>query len=164
MHYSASTLRPRQDCRNFPDDIFRCIFLNENTWIAIDISLSFVPKGPIDNIPAVAQIMAWRRSGASHYLNQWWLVYRRIYASLGHHELTRVAIDIAVITASHIREINIVPVVVTIASGMTLMTIKLFTVILVRRFLRQIMANYTWYEYWDTRVKWPFSYPWFRLN
>ena len=25
----------------------------------------------------------------SHYLNQWWLVYRRIYASLGLNELTR---------------------------------------------------------------------------
>ena len=58
-----NTLRPRQDGRHFPDDIFRCIFLNENTWIAINISLSFVPKGPIDNIPALVQIMAWHRSG-----------------------------------------------------------------------------------------------------
>ena len=28
----------------------------------------------------------------SHYLNQWWLVYRRIYASLGLNELTRYVI------------------------------------------------------------------------
>ena len=55
--------RPRQHGRNFPDDIFRCIFLNENIWIAIDISLIFVAKGPIDNIPALVQIMAWHRSG-----------------------------------------------------------------------------------------------------
>ena len=27
------------------------------------ISLKFVPKGPIDNIPALVQIMAWRRPG-----------------------------------------------------------------------------------------------------
>ena len=27
------------------------------------ISLKFVPKGPINNIPALVQIMAWRRSG-----------------------------------------------------------------------------------------------------
>ena len=60
---SVNTLRPRQHDRHFPDDIFRCIFLNENIWIAINISLSFVPKGPIDNIPALVQIMAWRRSG-----------------------------------------------------------------------------------------------------
>ena len=29
----------------------------------IKISLKFVPKGPIDNIPALVQIMAWRRPG-----------------------------------------------------------------------------------------------------
>ena len=46
------------------DDIFNCIFLNKNIWIAIKISLKFVPKGLIDNIPALVQIMAWRRSGA----------------------------------------------------------------------------------------------------
>ena len=57
------TLRPRQDGCHFPDDIFRFIFLNENIRIAINISLSFVPKGRIDNIPASVQIMAWRRSG-----------------------------------------------------------------------------------------------------
>ena len=58
-----NTLRPRQDGRHFPDDIFRCIFLNESIWIAINISLSFVPEGPIDNIPTLVQIMAWHRSG-----------------------------------------------------------------------------------------------------
>ena len=29
----------------FADDIFKCIFLNENIWISINISLIFVPKG-----------------------------------------------------------------------------------------------------------------------
>ena len=29
------------------------ILLNENVWIPIEISLKFVPKGPIDNIPAL---------------------------------------------------------------------------------------------------------------
>ena len=32
-------------------------------WISIKISLKFVPKGPINNIPALVQIMAWRRPG-----------------------------------------------------------------------------------------------------
>ena len=32
--------------------------------------------------------MAWRRPGDKPYLNQWWLVYWRIYASLGLNELT----------------------------------------------------------------------------
>ena len=58
-----NTLRQRQDGRHFPDDDFKRIFLNENVWISIDISLKFIPKGPIDNIPALVQIMAWRRSG-----------------------------------------------------------------------------------------------------
>ena len=35
------------------DDILKCIFLNENVWVPIEISLKFVPKDPIDNIPAL---------------------------------------------------------------------------------------------------------------
>ena len=42
---------------------FKCIFLNENYWIPIHISLKFVPKGPIYNIPPLDQIMAWRCPG-----------------------------------------------------------------------------------------------------
>ena len=57
------TLRPRQNRRHFADDIFKCIFLNENVWIPITILLKFVPKGPINNIPALVQIMAWHRPG-----------------------------------------------------------------------------------------------------
>ena len=55
-HNTINTLRPRQHCRHFPDDIFKCIFLNENIWISIKISLKFVPKGPINNIPALASL------------------------------------------------------------------------------------------------------------
>ena len=58
-----NTLRLRQNGRHFADDIFICIFLKENDWIVIEISLKFVPKGPINNIPALVQIMAWRRPG-----------------------------------------------------------------------------------------------------
>ena len=55
------TLRPRQSGHLFPDNIFKSIFLKEYVWISIDFSLMFVPKGPIDNIPALVQIMACRR-------------------------------------------------------------------------------------------------------
>ena len=58
-----NTLRLRQNGRHFADDIFKWIFLNENMWILIHISLKFVPKGQISNIPAMVQIMVWRRSG-----------------------------------------------------------------------------------------------------
>ena len=44
----------------FPfDDV---IMLNEIVWISIKISLKFVPKGSFNNITALVQIMAWRRS------------------------------------------------------------------------------------------------------
>ena len=56
-----NTLRPRQNGRHFADDTFKRFFLN--VWILIKIPLKFVPKGPINNIPALVKIMAWRRPG-----------------------------------------------------------------------------------------------------
>ena len=58
-----NTLRPRRNGHHFSDDILKCIFFDENVWISIKFSLKFVPKGPINNIPALVQIMAWRRPG-----------------------------------------------------------------------------------------------------
>ena len=58
-----NTLRPRQNGRHFADDAFKRIFMNENVRISINISLKFVPKSLINNIPAMVQIMAWRRPG-----------------------------------------------------------------------------------------------------
>ena len=48
--------------------------------LSIKIPLKFVPKGPINNIPA------W--SAPCHYLNQWCSDYRRTYASSGLNEFT----------------------------------------------------------------------------
>ena len=59
----VNTLRPRQDGRYFADNTFKRIFLYENVWVSIEIPLKFVPKAPINNIPALVQIMAWRRPG-----------------------------------------------------------------------------------------------------
>ena len=56
-------MRPRPNRRHFADDIFKCISENENEWISPRISLKFVPKVRINNIPALVQIMAWRRPG-----------------------------------------------------------------------------------------------------
>ena len=47
----------------FADDIFNCILLNENDRIPIQISPKYVPRSPIDNEPAVVQVMAWRPWG-----------------------------------------------------------------------------------------------------
>ena len=54
------TLRARPDGCHFPDDIFKCIFLNENARISLKKLLKFLR---INNDPALVQIMAWRRSG-----------------------------------------------------------------------------------------------------
>ena len=61
MH--VSTLRQRQNGCHFTDGILNFIFLNENIKILIKIWLKFIPKGPINNIPVLVQIMAWRRPG-----------------------------------------------------------------------------------------------------
>ena len=58
-----NSLRPRQNGRHFAYNIFKCIFLNENLLILIKISLKFVLKGQLNNIPALVQIVAWRRPG-----------------------------------------------------------------------------------------------------
>ena len=60
---TLNTLRPRQNDRHFVDHTFKRIFLYENVGIWIKISLKFVHKGPINNIPAFVQIMAWRWPG-----------------------------------------------------------------------------------------------------
>ena len=51
---TLNTLKPEIIECYFPEDIFKCIFLNDNEQFAIKISLKFVPKGPINNIPALA--------------------------------------------------------------------------------------------------------------
>ena len=54
---------PGQNGRHFADDIFRCIFVNEKFCVFVKISLKFVPKGLIDNNPALVLIMASCRKG-----------------------------------------------------------------------------------------------------
>ena len=45
------------------DDTFKCILLKEDDKIAIKFSLKLVPRSPIDNKPALSQVMAWHRTG-----------------------------------------------------------------------------------------------------
>ena len=73
--------------------ISQTTLLNAFSWIKLsEFWLKFHqvgPKGSINNISSLVQIKAWRRLG--HYLNQWWLYYRRIhvYAFLGLNELSK---------------------------------------------------------------------------
>ena len=51
--FVVNTLRPKQNDRHFPNDIFKCIFMNGNVRILIRISLKMAPKAPIENEPAL---------------------------------------------------------------------------------------------------------------
>ena len=88
--FYINTLRPRKNGRHFPDNIFKWIFLNENVWISIEISLTFAPKYPITYyIPPSLRIMAWHWPGDNLAIiwNNDGIIYWRIYASLGLNEL-----------------------------------------------------------------------------
>ena len=61
-HLAFNTLKPRQKWPPFRRRYFQTHFL-EWKCISIEISLKFVPKGPVNNIPALVQMMAWRRPG-----------------------------------------------------------------------------------------------------
>ena len=80
---SVNTLKPKQDGRHFPDDILEWILVNENLWISNKVSLDFIPRDPINNIPALFTIMAWHRPGDKP-LSIW---TSDAYASLGLNEL-----------------------------------------------------------------------------
>ena len=57
----GNSITPGQNGCHFADGIFKCIFVNENVWIPLKISLKFVPY--LNNYPALVQIMAWRQIG-----------------------------------------------------------------------------------------------------
>ena len=83
---SVNSSLPEQNARHFQKDIFKCIFLNENIWISIKISLKFVPKGSINHISALVQIMDWHRLGdkplSEPMLNQFTDAYMRHYVEM----------------------------------------------------------------------------------
>ena len=83
-------LRPRQNGRHFPNDIFKRSLSDENVRVSINISLNFVPYGSNDKKPALVQIMALPQSGDKPL--SWThggLVHWLIYAALGLNVLIR---------------------------------------------------------------------------
>ena len=60
----VNTLRQRQNGGYFADNMLKCTFFKERFDILIQISLKFVTKVPIDDMPTLIQIMAWHRTGA----------------------------------------------------------------------------------------------------
>ena len=45
------------------DNVFKCISMHGKFYVSIPILMKFIHSGSIDNIPALVQIMAWRRPG-----------------------------------------------------------------------------------------------------
>ena len=84
---SFNTLRQRRNGLHFPDDIFKYIFLNENMYILIKIPLKFVLKGPINNIPALVQIMAWHRPGDKPLSESMMVQFTDAYASMSYIDI-----------------------------------------------------------------------------
>ena len=56
-----NTLRLRQDGCIFPDAIFKWVVFNKKCYILIQISFKYIPKGPINNNPALVHKTAWRQ-------------------------------------------------------------------------------------------------------
>ena len=84
----TNVLRPIQNGRRFADDVFKYIFLNNNVWIPMKFHCSLFLRVQL-TIPQ-RRFRSWLGAvkATSHYLNQWWLDYLRIYASLGLNKLT----------------------------------------------------------------------------
>ena len=52
-----------QNGHHFTDNVIKSIFLQKKFCISIQISLKFVPRGPVDNKWALVQLMAWCQKG-----------------------------------------------------------------------------------------------------
>ena len=57
MHACISLTHWSRD--KMSQNIFKCIFLNENVWISLKISLKFIPMVRNNTIPALVLKMAW---------------------------------------------------------------------------------------------------------
>ena len=87
VSFAINTLMPKQYGRHFADSIFKCVFLNENVFILIKVSMTFVHRVQLTIFQHWFNwYVAWL--APNQYLNQWWLVYWLIFASPGHNEST----------------------------------------------------------------------------
>ena len=60
--------RPRQNGCDFAEDNFKCIFMNGNIWISIEILVKFAPKDLINGRLWLVQIMVWRQAGENNII------------------------------------------------------------------------------------------------
>ena len=75
---SFNSSSPGRHGHHFAENICKCIFLNENVFISIKISLKFIPNGPISNrvsigsdyglAPHRRQAIIWTNADPIHWL------------------------------------------------------------------------------------------------
>ena len=79
---------PRQNGCHFRNNMFKCIFFNENIWISNKTSLKYIPWDVIDKLSAaLVQIMAWHHPGDKPLSEAMLTQFTDICAALG-DELT----------------------------------------------------------------------------
>ena len=83
MHVGLNTSRPKQNGRDFADDIFKCIFLMIIYEFRLRFHGSLFPRFESTIFRHWGRYWPAADQATSHYLNQWCLVYWRVYASLG---------------------------------------------------------------------------------
>ena len=86
---SVKTLKLRWNRHHFANSIFKYIFLNENAWILIEISLNLFLRVQFTIFHHWFWCWLGTDQATNHYLNRWWLDYRRIYAPFGLNEWIR---------------------------------------------------------------------------
>ena len=84
---SFNRLKPRQNGCHFADDIFKFIFLNGNVLILLQIDWSLLLGVQLTLFKHWFRWWLGAVQTASHCLNQWWLVWRCLFVSLGLNEL-----------------------------------------------------------------------------
>ena len=62
----------------------------------------FVPKSPINNMPAMVRIMAWCRKAPSHYLHHWWSYIRAHISAIQHRHILELCYILPVYTVPSI--------------------------------------------------------------
>ena len=101
MQYTQPAQHQRSDLTHLPldkmaaivaDDNLKCIFLNENNKILIQISLKFVPMSPIDSKPTLVQVMAWRPTGDRPLPEPMLTQFTDEYMRLGGDELIHIVL------------------------------------------------------------------------
>ena len=86
-HNTIKTSPTEQNGHHFTGNIFKCIFIDENLCILIQISPKFVPKDPIDTKSALVEVMAWCQSGDKPLPEPMLTQFTDIYAVIGGDEL-----------------------------------------------------------------------------